>query len=89
MRIVIRTILVSCLIALPLVAQLRVSGQATAGYFQSEGGFSQYTIDAGRATFAWRWDVFMDAGISDRVAFFFDAAGKVAGVGVIQGTQGL
>lgn len=26
---------------------------------------------------------------SDRVAFFFDAAGKVAGVGVIQGTQGL
>ncbi len=26
---------------------------------------------------------------SDRVAFFFDAGGKVAGVGVIQGTQGM
>lgn len=52
-----------------LLAQFNVGGQATAELFKSGDGFSQYSIDAGRSTFAWRWDLFADAAVSDHVAF--------------------
>ncbi len=52
-----------------LRAQIGVSGQATAGFFKSEDGLSQYAIDGGRATFAWRWDLFADALVTDHIAF--------------------
>lgn len=64
-----RIVVIVMLATSSLVAQLRVSGQAAAEFFKSEDGFSQYVIDQGRGTFAWRWDLFADAVISDRIAF--------------------
>jgi hypothetical protein len=50
-------------------AQLRLTGQASPAYIKSDDGYSQYITDAGRATFAWRLDLFADAAISDNVFF--------------------
>jgi hypothetical protein len=61
--------MIASLVSSSLLAQLQVSGQATAEFFKSENGYSQYVIDQGRATFAWRWDLFANAAISDQVAF--------------------
>jgi hypothetical protein len=52
-----------------LLAQLRVSGQASAAFVASQSGVSQYVFNQGRSTFAWRLDLFGDAVISDNVAF--------------------
>lgn len=67
MKLVARIVVTSMVAASALFAQLRVSGQATAEFFKSESGFSQYTINQGRGTFAWRWDLFADAVVSDNV----------------------
>ena len=50
-------------------AQLRLTGQASPAYLKSDAGRSQYIIDAGRSTFAWRFDLFADAAISDNIFF--------------------
>lgn len=50
-------------------AQLVVSGQASASFVKSNNGFSQYSVDGGRPTFLWRWDLFTDAVISDHLTF--------------------
>jgi hypothetical protein len=49
--------------------QLHLSGQASPAYVKSDAGTSQYIIDEGRATFAWRFDLFADAAISDHIFF--------------------
>ncbi len=68
-RYFLRLVGTTALVVTPVLAQFRVSGQATAEFFKSENGVSQYTVDEGRSTFAWRWDLFADAAISDHVAF--------------------
>ncbi len=55
--------------AATLRAQLVFHGQASAAFLQSNSGVSQYVYDNGRATFAWRLDLFADADLSDNVAF--------------------
>src|SRR5512142_2790563 len=70
LRRLLRAFVAMVLAVVPLVAQLRMTGQATAGFFKSDNGLSQYTIDQGRATFAWRWDLFADAAISENISFF-------------------
>ena len=50
--------------------QLRLSGQASAAYVKSDAGYSQYIIDQGRPTFAWRFDLFADAAISEHIFFY-------------------
>ncbi len=52
-----------------LLAQFDIRGEATAEFFKSGDGESQYTIDNGRPTFGWRLDVFADALVSDNIAF--------------------
>jgi hypothetical protein len=53
----------------PAPGQLRLTGQASPAFLKSEPGNSQYVIDAGRATFGWRLDLFADAGIGDHIFF--------------------
>ncbi|HEY6951646.1 MAG TPA: hypothetical protein VI758_04515 [Bacteroidota bacterium] len=69
MKLLFRAVATLIIVSTSLVAQLRVSGQATAEFFKSEDGMSQYTVDQGRATFAWRMDLFADAVITDRITF--------------------
>jgi hypothetical protein len=69
MKLLIILIGVLLVISSVLFAQLGVSGQATTGILKSEDGRSQYAIDAGRATFAWRLDLFADALVTDHIAF--------------------
>jgi hypothetical protein len=52
-----------------LLAQLRISGQASAAFVASQSGVSQYVFNQGRSTFAWRLDLFSDAVLSDNAAF--------------------
>lgn len=53
----------------PVLAQLKISGQASAGFVASQSGVSQYVFNQGRGTFAWRLDGFADAALSDNIAF--------------------
>lgn len=50
-------------------AQLSVHGEASAAFLRSGDGYSEYAVDLGRPTFAWRLDLFADALVSDNVAF--------------------
>ncbi len=50
-------------------AQLRLTGDASAAFVKSENGSSQYVVDNGRGTFAWQFDLFADAVISDNIFF--------------------
>lgn len=50
-----------------LSAQIDVSGQGSVAYVKSENGASQYVINNGDPTFAWRWDLFADTRISDNI----------------------
>ena len=50
-------------------SQLRVSGQASAGFVKANNGYSQYSFNAGRGSFVWRWDLFADAPVSDHLTF--------------------
>jgi hypothetical protein len=68
MKSVLRIIVITLFASPSLLAQLGVSGQATAEFFKSEDGRSQYAIDGGQATFAWRWDLFADALVTDHIA---------------------
>jgi hypothetical protein len=52
-----------------LVAQVHVAGQASAAWLKSENGASQYTFNAGRGSFLWRGDLFLDAQLSENVQF--------------------
>ncbi len=49
--------------------QFIINGQASAAFVKSNDGESQYDINSGRGTFAWRWDLFADARITDNVTF--------------------
>ena len=69
MRLIFKVMVISLCAVPALFAQLEVSGQATAEFFKSEDGLSQYAIDGGQPTFGWRWDLFADALVSDHVAF--------------------
>jgi hypothetical protein len=51
------------------LSQLRVSGQASAGFVKANDGESQYSFNAGRGSFVWRWDLFADAPVSDNLTF--------------------
>ena len=51
------------------MAQLRLSGQASAAFVKANNGYSQYSFNSGRETFAWRLDLFGDAVISDNIFF--------------------
>ena len=51
-------------------AQFRITGQGSAAFVKSNDGFSQYSFNSGRGTFAWRWDVFADALVSDNISLF-------------------
>jgi hypothetical protein len=53
----------------PLSAQVRVSGQASAAWKKSDAGSSQYVFNNGRASFAWRGDLFIDMPLSEDVLF--------------------
>jgi hypothetical protein len=68
MKLFLKLVTVSSFLSSALFAQLGVSGQATAEFFKSEDGLSQYVIDSGQPTFAWRWDLFADALITDHIA---------------------
>lgn len=50
--------------------QLQLGGQASPAFVKSDAGSSQYIVDEGRATFAWRFDLFADAEISDHIFFY-------------------
>ena len=50
-------------------SQLHVSGQASTGFVKANDGESQYSFNAGRGSFVWRWDLFADAPISDHLTF--------------------
>jgi hypothetical protein len=65
-----RLILASMLCCTQLAfSQLRVSGQASAGFVKANDGSSQYSFNAGRGSFVWRWDLFADASVSDNLTF--------------------
>ena len=49
--------------------QLRLSEQASAAFIKADGGYSQYAVNRGRATFAWRLDLFADAAINGNIFF--------------------
>ena len=49
--------------------QLRLSEQASAAFIKADGGYSQYALNRGRATFAWRLDLFADAALSGNIFF--------------------
>ncbi len=49
--------------------QLRLSEQASAAFIKADGGYSQYALNNGRATFAWRLDLFADAAVSGNIFF--------------------
>ncbi len=66
-RIVKTGVMCACFSSL-LLAQLNLRGQVTAEFFKSGDGYSEYSINQGRATFAWRADVFADALVSEHVA---------------------
>ena len=51
------------------LSQFQVSGEASAGYVKANDGESQYSYNAGRGSFIWRWDLFADAPVSDHVTF--------------------
>ncbi len=46
-------------------AQFSLSGQASSAFLHSDEGTSQYSVDYGRATFAWRLDLFADEEIAE------------------------
>jgi hypothetical protein len=58
-----------CALNISLLAQLKISGQASGAFVASQSGVSQYVFNEGRSTFAWRLDLFGDAFISDNIAF--------------------
>ena len=49
--------------------QLRITGQASSAYIKANNGYSQYAVNHGRQTFAWRLDLFGDATISENIFF--------------------
>jgi hypothetical protein len=49
--------------------QFIINGEASAAFVKSNDGESQYVINGGRGTFAWRWDLLADAQIGDNVTF--------------------
>lgn len=51
----------------PAVAQFSLSGQASSAFLRSDEGTSQYSVDYGRGTFAWRLDLFADEVIEDDI----------------------
>ena len=63
------SILLLGMLNVPVLAQLRINGQASAGFVASQSSVSQYVFNQGRGTFAWRLDGFADAAVSDNIAF--------------------
>jgi len=59
--------LVSLVVVTTGMGQLRLTGQASTGFVKAGKGFSQYAINSGRATFAWRLDLFADAVIAENI----------------------
>ncbi|HLF14635.1 MAG TPA: hypothetical protein VI932_07085 [Bacteroidota bacterium] len=51
------------------LAQVNVSGQASTAVLKSRQAVSQYTFNKGRASFAWRADLFFDAEIAENILF--------------------
>lgn len=49
--------------------QFIINGQASSAFIKSNDGESQYDVNTGRGTFAWRLDVFADASVNDNVTF--------------------
>ena len=50
-------------------SQMRISGEVSSAFIKSGDGYSQYGVNNGRGTFAWRGDLFADALVSENVAF--------------------
>jgi hypothetical protein len=66
------TAAVACLLVLaaaPAPGQVNVSGQASAAFINSGDAHTQYAVNNGRPTFAWRADLFFDAEITDDIVF--------------------
>lgn len=57
-----------CLMHSFVLAQIRISGQGSVAFVKSNDDSSQYVYNSGRATFAWRWDVFADAMITENIS---------------------
>jgi len=52
-----------------VTAQFNIAGQASAHLLKSQRAVSQYAVNDGRATFGWRFDLFVDAEISEHIFF--------------------
>jgi len=53
----------------PATGQVNVSGQASAAIVNSGDAATQYAVNGGRPTFAWRADLFFDAEIVEDIVF--------------------
>jgi len=68
-----RTLMLSCMLLAvatgQVAAQFNIAGQASAHLLKSQRALSQYSVNDGRPTFGWRFDLFVDAEISENIFF--------------------